>query len=831
MGQLCCQPEDPNAPADRPQAKFNVPHGPVRRKVHGPAAIDDATPPSGVANADYVAYLSAAPTGTIAAALAGAIAAAVVCAAGNDPTPPTSPPTSPPAGAAPIMGASPAEGASEGLRPALAEVTDNRPGQRLPEKCPGYGSAAEAPSSAEQDGRQQPLAGPSPPAPQHVELSMPAPIPAMGPAEGTPGAAHRALLDVTNYHAARGQLADKCSDATPVAPSAPSPAAGPAGPEDEEVWLRPSVHSAHSAPPLGEAPRPVPAPAAAPSPPGAMEEDGGEIEEDGGEMEEDDGGHFPRVAGRSSGARMPRGGPFSGAGGEPCGTPRREPQQTRLDLVVLRDDEPIALGHYAPARQRAARPPAAMQPEQSPAPVQPEQPPAAGQVLHAGHLEAGLLREDAELPDSFFNVPMQRPAAAAIDLRPAASRSRAPAAAPAAQTPCAAPPRPSTPSSSRGGCAALDYGPEGHLRVSAGKWVTARNGDQVRVTAFLGSGSFAAVWRCSKLGGSGVFALKICRSGANNTKCARREALALKRVHERNPLLRCYAARVLKLLFTLEVDGPHGMIHYCIAVPQMGADVATLLAAHGGQGVALSLAKILTKQTLQGLAYLAAAGYALSDLKPANLLLGPPCRAGAPASGGAAGGDELLRGQYCPPRQGEGLEPALMRQYPLCIGDLGGSVDTRLQRPRQRLELTTSYRAPEVVTGAPQVTPAIGIWACACTTFELVTGGLMFCPGRQETDLATDQVHWFRWYVTLGTPPSMYARPERFDYARHFFTAQGRLRYCPRARGCCVATRLEGCIEQEDAAQVADFLMPMLRYDPDERATPREMLRHSWLNF
>eukprot|EP01062_Namystynia_karyoxenos_P020376 TRINITY_DN17719_c0_g2_i1.p3 TRINITY_DN17719_c0_g2~~TRINITY_DN17719_c0_g2_i1.p3 ORF type:complete len:143 (+),score=1.70 TRINITY_DN17719_c0_g2_i1:76-504(+) len=46
MSQLCCQPEDPSAPVDRPQARRNA-HSPVRRKLHGVVAVANATPPSG----------------------------------------------------------------------------------------------------------------------------------------------------------------------------------------------------------------------------------------------------------------------------------------------------------------------------------------------------------------------------------------------------------------------------------------------------------------------------------------------------------------------------------------------------------------------------------------------------------------------------------------------------------------------------------------------------------------------------------------------------------------------------------------------------------------
>lgn len=40
---------------------------------------------------------------------------------------------------------------------------------------------------------------------------------------------------------------------------------------------------------------------------------------------------------------------------------------------------------------------------------------------------------------------------------------------------------------------------------------------------------------------------------------------------------------------------------------------------------------------------------------------------------------------------------------------------------------------------------------------------------------------------------------------------------------------LTACARAPQAAALADFMLPMLQYDPDRRATAAEMLRHSWL--
>eukprot|EP01062_Namystynia_karyoxenos_P026602 TRINITY_DN20618_c0_g2_i11.p1 TRINITY_DN20618_c0_g2~~TRINITY_DN20618_c0_g2_i11.p1 ORF type:complete len:830 (+),score=191.10 TRINITY_DN20618_c0_g2_i11:60-2549(+) len=829
MGNLCCKAEPPSAPADRPKRAAEIlarRPGPVRKLRMVPVG---SAPPSGAGDSRAAGGAPARPpqqTGAVpaqedyAALLAvltccGAVAAAVIRC---DPSEGASAEVTPTASAAaPVPTMRPAEDAGAGARPALADLTNNpAAGQQLASKPPVEAAAPAAPpalaAASGADGGNAP----------QVQLT-----------EGAGCGVRPALIDVTNNPttgAACGQLASRPPEAAALAaPPAPAPAASAGGgyapqaqltgPASEEFLLRPPA-STLGTPPLSEAPQPVRAPAAAPSPDGEMEEDGeGQCHSaagssSGANVFHGDLGCAGAVvgqrfstdsgAGQAADAALSDRGPRSAlADGAPCLTTCPEHRQQ------------IPLGGVS-ARSQTVRQSVAAQSEQRP---------AVEQVLHAGCLEQTLLSEDARLPDEFFNAPPQPLAASVTDLRPAPRQA---AAASADTGRCAAPASSVTSSSPRGGLPVrsvvplLDCGPEGHLRVSEGSWVATRNGDEMHILSYLGSGSFAAVWRCTKRGSGGAVAVKICRSGVENMSCARREAATLRRVHERNPLRR-YADRVLKLVFTVEVTGAHG-VHLCIGMPQMGADVGVLLAAHGGLGVAPALAKVLAKQTLQGLAYLAAADCALTDLKPANLLLGLCCRAGAPA------GDALLRGRHGAPLPGESLGAALLRQYPVAIGDLGGCVDAR-QRGRQRLELTISYRAPEVVTGATRVTPAVGVWACACTIYEMITGQLMFCPGRQEPDQVTDKAQWFKWYCTLGAPPPVYARPAKFALARIFFTAQGRLRHCPRARGRTVAQRLGDYIEQDDVALAAEFLMLMLRYDPDERATPQELLQHSWLRL
>eukprot|EP01062_Namystynia_karyoxenos_P046416 TRINITY_DN34772_c0_g1_i2.p1 TRINITY_DN34772_c0_g1~~TRINITY_DN34772_c0_g1_i2.p1 ORF type:complete len:673 (+),score=142.19 TRINITY_DN34772_c0_g1_i2:82-2019(+) len=377
----------------------------------------------------------------------------------------------------------------------------------------------------------------------------------------------------------------------------------------------------------------------------------------------------------------------------------------------------------------------------------------------------------------------------------------------------------------------LPYGPEGFLRVSEDCLLTTTSGEQLHVCNFLGSGGFASVWRAAKRAGSGEpFALKICRTGAENTTDARKEADTLVRVH-RSRALREFGKRVVTALMHFEVQGPHGP-HVCIAMPVMGADLLAMRVAHGSRGTAPSIVKVLLKQLLQGIAFLAAAGFAHSDLKPANLLLGTRCQPGAPPGEDTPGGDELLRGAFAPPRPGESLESALLRQYELRIGDLGGCFHVQSWRPAHLLEQTTDYRAPEVVARAFSVSSAIGVWAAACVAYEILTGEVLFAPVLQQDGGETDREQFFLWYQTLGGPPPVYAVPAKFAHAKFLFVKK-RLRYCPRMCGTPLWKRLPVRCAQHDLEmdQLVSFLLAMLEYVPEERATALVALQHPWLQL
>ncbi|XP_059469781.1 SRSF protein kinase 3-like isoform X2 [Neocloeon triangulifer] len=159
------------------------------------------------------------------------------------------------------------------------------------------------------------------------------------------------------------------------------------------------------------------------------------------------------------------------------------------------------------------------------------------------------------------------------------------------------------------------------------------------------------------------------------------------------------------------------------------------------------------------------------------------------------------------------------------IADLGNAcwVDHHFTEDIQ----TRQYRSLEVLLGAGYSTPA-DIWSTACMAFELATGDFLFEPHSGE-DYSRDEDHLAHVMELLGNLPDHILYVGK--YSREFFNKKGELRHITRLKPWSLLEVLTEKYDwdQTDAQQFADFLLPMLAFDPDERATAAECLRHPWL--
>lgn len=140
---------------------------------------------------------------------------------------------------------------------------------------------------------------------------------------------------------------------------------------------------------------------------------------------------------------------------------------------------------------------------------------------------------------------------------------------------------------------------------------------------------------------------------------------------------------------------------------------------------------------------------------------------------------------------------------------------------------TRQYRSPEVIIGADYNTSA-DVWSFACTIFEMITGDFLFEP-RKGQNYDKDDDHLAQMMELLGRMPKNLALSGK--NSKKFFDSKGHLRrisglnFWPLKKVLVEKYR----IKEDEAMSLADFLLPMLSWNHETRASAYEMLQHPWL--
>ncbi|GMP88707.1 hypothetical protein CsSME_00040592 [Camellia sinensis var. sinensis] len=141
---------------------------------------------------------------------------------------------------------------------------------------------------------------------------------------------------------------------------------------------------------------------------------------------------------------------------------------------------------------------------------------------------------------------------------------------------------------------------------------------------------------------------------------------------------------------------------------------------------------------------------------------------------------------------------------------------------------TRQYRCPEVLLGSKYSTSA-DLWSFACLCFEMVTGDVLFDPHTGD-NYDRDEDHLALMMELLGMMPRKIALGGR--YSREFFNRYGDLRHIRRLRFWPLKKVLMEKYEfsEQDAIDMADFIVPILDFVPEKRPTAAQCLSHPWLS-
>ncbi|KAK4440663.1 SRSF protein kinase [Sesamum alatum] len=141
---------------------------------------------------------------------------------------------------------------------------------------------------------------------------------------------------------------------------------------------------------------------------------------------------------------------------------------------------------------------------------------------------------------------------------------------------------------------------------------------------------------------------------------------------------------------------------------------------------------------------------------------------------------------------------------------------------------TRQYRCPEVILGSKYSTSA-DMWSFACICFELATGDVLFDPHSGDS-YDRDEDHLALMMELLGMMPRKVALSGR--YSREFFNRSGDLKHIRRLKFWPLNKVLVEKYEfrEQDASEMADFLIQVLDFVPEKRLTAAKCLSHPWIS-
>ena len=171
-------------------------------------------------------------------------------------------------------------------------------------------------------------------------------------------------------------------------------------------------------------------------------------------------------------------------------------------------------------------------------------------------------------------------------------------------------------------------------------------------------------------------------------------------------------------------------------------------------------------------------------------------------------------------------DPTSLERITVKIADLGNAcwTDHHFTNDIQ----TRQYRCPEAILGAKWGTSA-DCWSASAMFFELLTGDYLFDPAA-GAKYTKDDDHIAQIIELLGDFPKSLAFSGK--YSAEIFNRKGELRHIHKLRYWPLLSVLQEkyLLPPESAAQLSSFLLPMLRLNPNERASAREALEHPWLD-
>ncbi|KAM4722771.1 SRSF protein kinase 3-like [Rhinophrynus dorsalis] len=372
-----------------------------------------------------------------------------------------------------------------------------------------------------------------------------------------------------------------------------------------------------------------------------------------------------------------------------------------------------------------------------------------------------------------------------------------------------------------------EYCPGGYHPVQPGEMLSRR----YQAIHKVGWGYFSTVWLCRDVQKNKNVAVKISKSGRKFTETALDEVSLLNCVNGARKK-ESAGDNVIQLLDDFKLIGENGL-HICL-LGLLGPSLLHLMKNHGSDGLPLTCVRKILQQVLQGLNFLHKKCRIIhTDIKPENILV---CVKADNLQECMAQAAVWSHNRACCDNIEQGVDANFLSHLfetgnadmlGVKIADLGSSCWT--YKPFSEEIQTQQYRAPEVLLGSGYSTPA-DIWSTACMAFEMATSFYLFEPQDGKT-FSRNEDHIACMIELLGRIPPKVAFSGKNSST--FFNKQGDLLRIPYLYPCglydTLVTRHKW--QKNEALMLASFLLPMLEYAPEKRATAEKCLQHPWLQF
>ncbi|KAJ6845268.1 serine/threonine-protein kinase AFC2 isoform X1 [Iris pallida] len=333
---------------------------------------------------------------------------------------------------------------------------------------------------------------------------------------------------------------------------------------------------------------------------------------------------------------------------------------------------------------------------------------------------------------------------------------------------------------------------DGHYMFAVGDNLTPR----YKIYSKMGEGTFGQVLECWDREKREMVAIKIVRGIEKYREAAMIEIDMLQQLGKHDKA----GSRCVQILNWFDYRN-----HICIVFEKLGSSLYDFLRKNSYRPFQIDLVRELGKQLLESIAFMHDLRLIHTDLKPENILFVSP--------------EYIEVSDYK-----VGSSPMrLPKSSAIKVIDFGSTTNDK--EGHSYIVSTRHYRAPEVILGLGWSYPC-DIWSVGCILVELCSGEALFQTHENLEHLAMME-------RVLGPLPQHMLR--RADRQAEKYVRKGQLHWPEGAssrdsiKAVSKLLRLQNLVMEHvdhSAGDLIDLLHGLLNYEPSDRLTAYEALRH-----